>query len=209
MHPARRTGDTFGRMPVAVSFQGRRVSSQWLTVLAAAQRAGVNFRLNSGQRTFAQQQRLYDLYRSGRGNLAAVPSHNAPHIRTGRPDHAIDVDMFAGDGVKGLARWLRRQGASVAWTVPGEGWHIEIPRGDLERLARKLDDPLVGYTAAEVRWIREYDRLLHAKRDPDRRRVLRRVMTLQRKRLWRAAQQTGWDKLHRRARYASLHARTK
>jgi hypothetical protein len=123
------------------TFQGRRVSDQWAVVLAAAQRAGVNFRLNSGQRTFSEQAALYRLYRSGRGNLAAVPSHNAPHIRTGRQDHALDVDMYAGDGVQGLARWLRKQGASVAWTVPGEGWHIETPRGDLARLAKRLDDP--------------------------------------------------------------------
>jgi hypothetical protein len=191
------------------TFQGRRVSAQWLIVLTAAQRAGVNFRLNSGQRTFSEQAALYALYQSGSGNLAAVPSHNAPHIRTGRPDHALDVDMYAGDGVQGLARWLRRQGASVAWTVPGEGWHIETPRGDLERLAKQLDDPLAGYTASEARWIRELDRLQRAKRDPGRRRVLRRVMTAQRKRLWRAAQGPGgWDAHRRRDRYASLKART-
>lgn len=123
------------------TFQGRRVSAQWLIVLTAAEAAGVRMRLNSGQRTFSEQAALYALYRSGRGNLAAVPSHNAPHIRTGRPYHALDVDMYAGDGVQGLARWLRKQGASVAWTVPGEGWHIETPRSHLARLAKRLDDP--------------------------------------------------------------------
>ncbi len=191
------------------TFQGRRVSDQWAVVLTAAQRAGVSFRLNSGQRTFSEQAALYRLYQSGRGNLAAVPSHNAPHIRTGRQDHALDVDMYAGDGVQGLARWLRRQGASVAWTVPGEGWHIETPRRDLARLARKVDDPFAGYPPSEARWLREYDRLLRAKRDPGRRRVLRRVMTAQRKRVWRAAQGAGgWDAHRRSDRYRSLQART-
>lgn len=191
------------------NFQGRRVSAQWAVILTAAQRAGVSIRLNSGQRTFSEQAALYRLYRSGRGNLAAVPSHSAPHIRTGRQDHALDVDMYAGDGVQGLARWLRKQGASVAWTVPGEGWHIETPRRDLARLAKQLDDPLAGYTASEARWIREYDRLLRAKRDPGRRRVLRRVMTAARKRVWRAAQGPGgWTTHRRRDRYRSLLART-
>jgi hypothetical protein len=123
--------------------------------------------------------------------------------------------MYVGSGVQGLARWLRKQGASVAWTVPGEGWHIETPRGDLERLAKRRQqrakpaDPLAGYTKSEVRWIREFDRLVRAKRDPGRRRVLRRVMTAQRKRVWRAAQGPGgWGAHRRRARYRSLHART-
>lgn len=69
--------------------------------------------------------------------------------------------------------------------------------------------PLAGYTASESRWIREYDRLLRAKRDLGRRRVLRRVMTAQRKRVWRAAQGPGgWGAHRRSARYASLKART-
>ncbi len=191
------------------SFQGRRVSSEWAVVLTAAQRAGVSFRLNSGQRTFSEQAALYALYRSGRGNLAAVPSHTAPHIRTGRPDHALDVDMYSQDGVQGVAGWLRKQGVSVAWTVPGEGWHIETPRRDLARLAKRLADPLAGYTASEARWIREYDRLVRAKRGRGRRRVLRRVMTAQRKRVWRAAQGPGgWAAHRRRDRYRSLYART-
>jgi hypothetical protein len=167
-------------------------------------------RLNSGQRTFGEQAALYRLYRSGRGNLAAVPSHTAPHIRTGRQDHALDVDMYAGDGVQRLAKWLRGQGASVAWTVPGEGWHIETPRGDLARLARKLADPFAGYSKAEARWIREYDDLKRRGVDVSRRKVLRRAMTEQRRKIWRAAEDTpgGWDRLHRRERFASLKART-
>lgn len=190
------------------SFQGKRVSTEWKVVLEAAVDAGVSFRLNSGQRTFREQEALYRLYQSGQGNLAAEPSHNAPHIKTGRSDHALDVDMYVGDGVQGLAKWLRKQGASVAWNVPGEGWHIEIPRGDLVRLAKRLGT-LPGYTASESRWIREHDRLKRRGVDLGRRRVLRRVMATQRKRLWRAAQGPGgWGVHHRRARYASLKART-
>jgi predicted chitinase len=69
-------------------------------------------------------------------------------------------------------------------------------------------DALAHLTDRERAWCREYDRLRQADRDPDRRRVLRRVMTEQRKRIWRAAQQTGWNRANRAARYRSLWART-
>jgi predicted chitinase len=61
-----------------------------------------------------------------------------------------------------------------------------------------------NYTPAERRWIAEYDRT-HSK---ERRRVLRRVMTTQRKRIWKEAQDTGWNHANRRARWRSLQART-
>jgi hypothetical protein len=38
--------------------------------------------------------------------------------------------------------------------------------------------------------------------------VLRRVMTEQRKRIWKEAQRSGWDRANRRARWRSLRART-
>ena len=69
-------------------------------------------------------------------------------------------------------------------------------------------DPLAGFTASEKRWIREYDQLKAAQADEPRRSVLRRVMTEQRKRIWRAAQDSGWGSANRRRRYASLLART-
>jgi lysozyme len=69
-------------------------------------------------------------------------------------------------------------------------------------------DPLAGFTAAERRWIREYDGLKAAGADRPRRAVLRRVMTEQRKRIWHAAQGSGWRTANRRSRYRSLLART-
>lgn len=76
-------------------------------------------------------------------------------------------------------------------------------------------DPLAGYTAAEIDWIREYDRLRREQRDPARRVVLRAAMTRQRKRIWRAAQPSvnggdgkGWDWDRRRDRYHSLLERS-
>jgi predicted chitinase len=93
------------------------------------------------------------------------------------------------------------------------GFNGKADRDARWRAVRRVDcqpvDPWRGYTASELRWMREYDRLKAAGRDPDRRRVLRRVMTEQRKRVWRAAQGPGgWDHANRRARYRSLLART-
>ena len=96
-------------------------------------------------------------------------------------------------------------------TVPGLTRRRKAERA----LFLAVDDPFSGYTDGEKRWIREYDRLLRDDTDPDRRRVLRRTMADERQKIWRAAQPKakggdgqGWDHAHRRARYASLLART-
>lgn len=121
------------------------------------------------------------------------------------------------------AGWLMRNGHRFAWSHDegarsGEWWHfryVGASRARLRRLRRALDR-WEGYTGAELRWIGEYDRLLRANRDLQRRRVLRRVMKAQRKRIWRAAQPRsrggdgrGWTYRDRRARYRSLLARTR
>jgi predicted chitinase len=72
----------------------------------------------------------------------------------------------------------------------------------------KPRDSLWYCTADERRWCHEYDRLLAHHQDLARRRALRAAITEDRKRIWRAAQQSGWSKLHRRARYHALLART-
>lgn len=68
----------------------------------------------------------------------------------------------------------------------------------------KPADRWANYTPAERRWISEYDRT----KSQDRRRVLRRVMTEQRKRIWIEAGRSGWNRANRRARWRSLRART-
>src|ERR1700754_3758512 len=151
------------------SFDGQRVSDDWYQALSAARRDGIAFRLNSGQRTLAEQQRLYDLYRAGIGNLAAVPSATAPHIRSGRQDHALDVDTAAGAGIGALRSWLREHGLPTSLTVPGEPWHLEADSaGDLHAAAVRLAKPLTvldrlrarplrrGAKAADVRAVQVY-----------------------------------------------------
>lgn len=183
-------------------FDGHRVSEPWFQVLTAARGDGVRFRLNSGRRTMAEQQRLYDLYRAGRGALAAVPNARAPHIREGRDDHALDVDMYWGDGIAGLRRWLLAHRVATSLTVPGEGWHLEADSAAaLRAAAERLRAP--RYTARERR-------LLAARRTRANRLALRaqaRAVQLGARRPRRLG--GGWDRLDRAKRFRGLRKAAK
>lgn len=119
----------------------------------------------------------------------------------------------------GIGRALRAKNWSVAadellkWDKAGGRALAGLTRRRRAERALFLRQPsfareLEVYAETEIRWIREYDKLVREKRDPDRRQVLRRVMAHQRKRIWHAAQKTGWDKGNRRDRYNSLMSRT-
>jgi predicted chitinase len=99
------------------------------------------------------------------------------------------------------------------------GYNGDTDRRRLHAIVRRVDcrpaDPLAGYTAAEIRWIREFDKLRREGRDERRQGVLRIVMRAQRKRIWKVAQPKaqggdgrGWKYANRAARYRSLKART-
>lgn len=105
----------------ALYFQGKRVNREWHAVLTEAIKK-ISFRLNSGWRTLAEQWYLYRLYLAGKGNRAAYPNPNAPHI-TYR--HACDVNALDG-GANRLVNWLRSKGVSCGFTVSGEPWHVGI-----------------------------------------------------------------------------------
>ena len=117
--------------------------------------------------------------------------------------------------------WILRNGQRYGWSHDegarvGEIWHYRYV-GAPKRTLRKLttQDPFAGYTNAERRWIREFDRLARTRGDRARRELLRTVMTQQRKRIWKACQPRAaggdgkaWTELRKR-RYASLLARTR
>lgn len=129
---------------------GERVSKEWYTVLIDMRGAGVRFNVNEGHRTMARQRYFWDLYRSGRGNLAARPSPWAPHIRVGRIDHAID---FSNDAA--VLAWLNARGLNAKRTVRGESWHIEVPAAKLRAYHAKHNRELPtlrrGQTGRSVR----------------------------------------------------------
>lgn len=111
-------------------FDGERVSDLWYPLLRDARAAGVTFVVRDGQRTFAEQRYLrrgWDLRLPGFA-LAAKPSHTAPHIRTGRRDHALDIGSSPAH-VQRLRQWAKAQGVTLTLTVRGEWWHIEWTAG--------------------------------------------------------------------------------
>lgn len=122
------------------NFDGKPVSVAWHRVLTRARKKGIKFSVTSGHRTFAEQARLRRLFEQGRGPLAAIPSRNAPHIRSGRPDHAIDFGPDP-ESVRRLLRFLNSRALGGRLTVPGEWWHVEVQAGRLVNLARRIAAP--------------------------------------------------------------------
>jgi hypothetical protein len=120
-------------MTAYVIHDGEMVSRPWKTVLVEMEKHSPN-NVNEGHRTMARQTWFWNCWRCqccNNGNLAAFPSPFAPHIRTGRIDHAIDFS----DGAA-AERWLDSHGVQAWRTVPGESWHLEADAGDLKRFHR-------------------------------------------------------------------------
>lgn len=121
----------------------------------------------------------------------------------------------------------------IGWRIAGLYWKSHglnelADRGDFVTITRRINggtngmasrqmylrrlkgndcrpaDRWASYTPAERRWIDEFDRT----RSPQRRRALRRVMSIQRKRIWTEAGRSGWELANRRARWRSLRSRT-
>lgn len=125
-----------------VTIDGKRVEkrvAESFNKLAAAFKRQFNLTLHvrSGTRTRAEQQRLYDLYRSGRGNLAARPGTSLHEESNPRGPRALDIHDSGKDwGVTRAgtvrANWLRRNAPTYGFDPAGyrftrqiEPWHIE------------------------------------------------------------------------------------
>jgi hypothetical protein len=117
-------GIVYVTLPPAISRDREKVSRIWSVVLHDM-REDIWFNLNEGHRTLARQAQLVaekGVWSPSNPTGAARPSPFAPHIRTGRFDHAIDVDAD-----QDVFAWLARNQLYPARTVPGESWHIECP----------------------------------------------------------------------------------
>lgn len=88
-----------------------------MALRAAMQAAGIPFVLNSAFRRMDEQQRLYNLYRTGRGNLAAAPGYS-------NHQNGIAFDINQGPGV---FRWMSRNASRYGFirAVASEDWHWE------------------------------------------------------------------------------------
>lgn len=109
-----------------VSVQGKLVEQRtaiaFESMRRAAARSGVTLQIVSGFRSMDQQRYLYNLYLSGRGNLAARPGYS--NHQSGL---ALDLNMH----LRGVSSWLASHAASYGFrrTVPSENWHWERPAG--------------------------------------------------------------------------------
>src|SRR5687767_820657 len=103
-----------------VPYQGEEVSREIYAVIMAYEAdTGRALSINEGHRTWARQAYFYALYKAGKGALAARPSHDAPHILTGRANHAIDADSHQWDH---FSAWCRRVGLIISRPVEDEAW---------------------------------------------------------------------------------------
>lgn len=96
---------------------GLSIAGRFDAMVAAAQRDGVNLVISSGMRTRAEQQRLWDLYQAGKGNIAARPG-TSNHEK----GEAID---FA--NTPGAWAWLKRNAPRFGFhNFPPEPWHYSL-----------------------------------------------------------------------------------
>ncbi len=99
-----------------------RTAEAFQAMRADAARSGVRISIVSGFRTMDQQRHLYNLYTSGRGNLAARPGYS---------NHQSGLALDLNTSSSGVLSWLNNNGARYGFrrTVPSENWHWERPAG--------------------------------------------------------------------------------
>jgi hypothetical protein len=115
----------------------KNVAAAFAKLAAAFQtRFGLRLVITYGMRTRAEQQRLYDAYLAGKGNLAAKPG-TSNHEESGpRGPRALDIRDSGKDyGVTRAgtvrAKWLRSNASKYGFDAAGyrfsqvEPWHIE------------------------------------------------------------------------------------
>ena len=101
-----------------------RAAPSYRAMQEAARRAGVNLPLKSAFRSMEQQQHLYALYRSGRGNKAARPGYSNHQMGL-----SVDLGNTGGYGGRNY-RWLQQNAHRFGFVndVRGEPWHWTYKR---------------------------------------------------------------------------------
>lgn len=110
---------------MARRIDNEKVSNLWYPLLWDIRNVDkIPFNVNEGRRTMARQAELVrekGLFSASNPTGAAAPSPIAPHIRKGRPDHAIDFDNAAG-----VVAAAARRGVKLVRPISTEPWHVEI-----------------------------------------------------------------------------------
>lgn len=138
----------------------------------------------SSYRPYKDQLYFWNLYRSGRGNVAAYPGSS--HHGWGK---AVDVPNY--NHQQAILKygpkfgWSHAEGARV-----NEPWHFTYIGGDYKRKV----NPLAPLSNEEESWVKEYVKLKKANKNRLRRIKLRRVLRQHRKSVYRYAKKHGWTK---------------
>lgn len=101
-----------------------RAAGPYKAMLSAARRAGIRLSTTSGFRSHASQTRLYSLYKSGRGNMAARPGYSNHQM-------GLSVDIGGVGGYRTRAfKWLKANAPRYGFVndVRGEYWHWTFRR---------------------------------------------------------------------------------
>lgn len=107
---------TVDKKPVEVE-----TANAYIVMQEAAAKSGVNIRIVSGFRTYAEQEYLYNCYITkscNNGNLAAKPGYSEH-----QSGHALDLNT----STSGVLNWLEKHGITYGFkrTVSSEPWHWE------------------------------------------------------------------------------------
>jgi hypothetical protein len=87
-----------------------------------AVRMGAPLNIVDGGRTLGEQQKLYDAYKAGKGNRAAAPTPDAPHIKGIAADVYVNGKAFGTVG--GAEKIANEEGLFLR--VKGEAWHLQL-----------------------------------------------------------------------------------
>jgi hypothetical protein len=143
----------------------------------------------SSYRDLAGQKRMRNFWCGlGQCRKAAVPG-------TSNHGWGLAVDVLESN-----ERWLRDFGFRFGWSDDegrrvGESWHFRYVGG-----YKPAPDPLRFLTSTEREWIGELERT----KNPRRKRALKNKIRIQLNVIRREARKTGWNKRHRRERFALL-----
>jgi len=103
------------------------------------QRVKGGIEVTSGCRSYAEQKRLYDKYRAGKGNLAANPDWKRPDgyfrgsFHMEQPDgysYAVDLGIVGRSGPSKAGVTLVAAEYGIKPTVKGEWWHFQPRDGN-------------------------------------------------------------------------------
>ncbi|HEY9721098.1 MAG TPA: peptidoglycan-binding protein [Oscillatoriaceae cyanobacterium] len=94
-----------------------QIASRFDKMYAAAKAAGINLQINMCYRSYAEQVKLYQLYLSGKGAIAAKPG-------TSNHEKGLAIDFL---NTPGAYAWLKANAAKFGlYNYPPEAWHYSI-----------------------------------------------------------------------------------